>query len=317
LMFDEMKKIPLCLTLLPFLLGIIFQTGLAFLHTSFFSISIDKKDEFFHSESNFAYVHTPNTPNESDNGNTKYDILLSSGFLAFGRHIGFLKALEECVGREKVSKIVGTSSGAFIGAMWSAGYSADEISGLISSKRPFQLLRPAFRFWRGAISFGPLIKYLDRDIDKLPANIESLRIPTYLGVTTMDKQNVLLNSGPVARGVAASCAVPGIFSSVEVNGILYQDGGVSDRLALTSWLELDDRTSDIIIHIIEPKVSSDKSVPINEAYTLDENKVSAVCVTSKSSEANLFSFKNLDHEVNESYIQSLQTLKQMLVANKS
>ncbi|CAM9560191.1 unnamed protein product, partial [Heterosigma akashiwo] len=108
----------------------------------------------------------------------QYDIVLSSGFLAFGRHIGFLKAVEETIGRENVSLMVGTSSGAFIGALWACGYNTSEIAALVQPRRPVSLLRPAFRFWRGAVSFGPMIHYLGSDrVPRLPARLEDLPLP--------------------------------------------------------------------------------------------------------------------------------------------
>ena len=46
------------------------------------------------------------------------DVILSSGFLAFASHIGFLRALEEA--DVSVDGICGTSSGALVGALWTS-----------------------------------------------------------------------------------------------------------------------------------------------------------------------------------------------------
>ena len=48
------------------------------------------------------------------------DVILSSGFLAFARHIGVFDAIEEC--DIEVDAICGTSSGSMVGALYAAGY---------------------------------------------------------------------------------------------------------------------------------------------------------------------------------------------------
>ena len=55
-----------------------------------------------------------------------YDIVLSSGFLAFAAHAGFLAAVED-VGI-KVRGVMGTSSGAITGALYAAGYTPMQAS---------------------------------------------------------------------------------------------------------------------------------------------------------------------------------------------
>lgn len=54
------------------------------------------------------------------------DLVLSSGFLAFAYHSGFLEAVAEAGIR--VRGVMGTSSGALSGALYSAGYSPIEVS---------------------------------------------------------------------------------------------------------------------------------------------------------------------------------------------
>ena len=46
------------------------------------------------------------------------DLVLSSGFLAFARHAGFLRAVEQL--ELPVEGLCGTSSGALSGALWAA-----------------------------------------------------------------------------------------------------------------------------------------------------------------------------------------------------
>ena len=60
------------------------------------------------------------------------DLVLSSGFLAFARHLGFLTAIEES--ELDVSGVCGTSSGALVGAMWACGVVCEGV--------PHTILRP-------------------------------------------------------------------------------------------------------------------------------------------------------------------------------
>jgi predicted acylesterase/phospholipase RssA len=53
-----------------------------------------------------------------------YDLVLSSGFLAFASHSGFLKAVDKA--GLPVGGVMGTSAGALSGSLYSAGYSPDQ-----------------------------------------------------------------------------------------------------------------------------------------------------------------------------------------------
>ncbi len=47
-------------------------------------------------------------------------------------------------------------------------------------------------------------------------------------------ERVVLNRGSIARAVRASCAIPGIFSPVEIGGKLLVDGGVLERVPIST-----------------------------------------------------------------------------------
>ena len=56
-----------------------------------------------------------------------YDLVLSSGFLAFAAHSGFLEAVTEAA--LPIHSVMGTSSGALSGSLFCAGYSPAEVRG--------------------------------------------------------------------------------------------------------------------------------------------------------------------------------------------
>lgn len=158
------------------------------------------------------------------------DLLLSSGFLAFARHLGFLDALS--LHSVDVDAIVGTSSGAMVGALWLAGHPLDDIAAELSRAAPLSTVRPTLTPWRGALS---LQAAQDRLAAMLPARIEDLPKPFAVGVVDADGAHALLTEGPLAPAVMASCAMPHVFAPVRIEGRSYSDGGALDRLAVRPW----------------------------------------------------------------------------------
>ena len=157
------------------------------------------------------------------------DIVLSSGFLCFSRHCGFLDALQQS--QLSVAAYVGTSSGALAASMAAAGADADAVAEELARTRPLASCRPSATPWRGAFSTRALRKRISR---VLPATFEELGKP--LGVGVYDRETGeprLVTSGDLPRAVAASCAVPGLFAPVRLDdGALYLDGGAVDRTFL-------------------------------------------------------------------------------------
>eukprot|EP01036_Dinobryon_divergens_P028768 gene28768-37769_t len=100
----------------------------------------------------------------------KVDLLLSSGFLAFAQHSGFLRAVSETQ-TIKVERLVGTSSGSLAGSLFAAGYDTNEIANILSKNRPIDLCQPSWRIYKGAFSMDKLVNYLST---LLPSKFEDL-----------------------------------------------------------------------------------------------------------------------------------------------
>jgi predicted acylesterase/phospholipase RssA len=176
-----------------------------------------------------------------------HDIVLSSGFLAFARHVGVLAAIEEA--GVTVSGVCGTSSGALVGALWASGIRGADLAGRLSAQTPLSMMCTHARIWRGLFTMDAVI---DQLADWLPPRIEDLPLPFGVGVMAPDGTAQVITAGPLPEAVAASCAIPYIFAPVDVDGISYRDGGVVDRTGLSvwraargpqpTWLHLVDRT---------------------------------------------------------------------------
>lgn len=157
------------------------------------------------------------------------DLVLSSGFLAFARHAGFLAAVEDA--GLKVDAVCGTSSGSVVAALWASGMPARQVAELFARTSLLALARPAWP-WQGALSLGAFTRLLAQH---LPATFADLPRPFAVGVVDAEGQHRLLTDGPLAKAVTASCAMPYIFAPVDVSGRSYADGGAADRLGLDAW----------------------------------------------------------------------------------
>lgn len=67
---------------------------------------------------------------------------------------------------------------------------------------------------------------------------EKTAIPLCVVATSLDKgEEVVLDSGNLIEAILASCAIPGVFPPVEIDGIRYVDGGVTDNVPISVAVE--------------------------------------------------------------------------------
>lgn len=170
--------------------------------------------------------------------------------------MGVLQAVE-ARGLE-VDAIVGTSSGALIGALWAAGHRGADLEALVADRRPLSLMRANPAFWQGAFRLDPLIGWL-REL--LPPTIEDLGRPFAAGVMGPDGKAALLREGPLPEAVAASCAIPYLFVSVRHQDVPWRDGGVVDRLMLDPWRAWRGERR-ALVHLVDRTGGKDPDGPI-------------------------------------------------------
>jgi predicted acylesterase/phospholipase RssA len=158
-----------------------------------------------------------------------HDLVLSSGFLAFGAQAGFLAGVEEA--GLPVDGLCGTSSGALAGALWAAGLPAARVLEVLGEQTPLHRLALSRTPWRGVFSMDAVVAHLR---GWLPTRIEDLPRPFGVGVASQGG-HVLLRSGPLPEAVAASCAMPWLFTPLVIAGRPCSDGGAVDRTGLSAW----------------------------------------------------------------------------------
>ena len=174
-----------------------------------------------------------------------YDLVLSSGFLAFARHAGVLCAVEER--GDQVTGICGTSSGALVGSLWAAGCRGAELAERLSGQTPLSMMKLHWEVWRGLFTLDAVIRQLS---EWLPPRIEDLPVPFGVGVMAPDGTAQVLTEGPLPAAVAASCAIPHLFAPVRIGDASYRDGGVVDRTGLTGWRAIRGQTA-VVLHLVE------------------------------------------------------------------
>jgi NTE family protein len=158
--------------------------------------------------------------------NLSIGLALGGGFARGIVHIGVLKVLEE--ENIPISCVAGTSVGALIGAAYCSGVSPAELEQVAARVR----FRDLARWTISRLGFATNLRMLTF-LNKLlkVKTFEELRIP--LAVTATDfasGEGVVFRSGPLADPVRASCAYPGVFLPVTVNGRLLVDGMLAHSL---------------------------------------------------------------------------------------
>lgn len=211
---------------------------------------------------------------------TRGDVLLSSGFLGFASHLGFLEALD---GMEfGIDALVGTSSGALVGSLFAAKWKPREIERFLTQSAPIRHVAISARPWRGLFELAPLIRLLERE---LPATFEQLPVPFAVGVSTTEREHRLITSGSLSLAVAASCAVPGLFHPVSLGDVSYSDGGATDRVGLGAWSAWRPNKT-CLVHRIERSLGVEK----------DNDVVATRVVVSPRSRNSLLRLRNFDAE---------------------
>lgn len=156
----------------------------------------------------------------------KIGLALSGGAARGVAHIGVLKYLEER--KIKLSLLAGTSAGSIVAGFYCAGISLVEIENIalrLQWKDIARVILPRM----GLIDSSLLGKFVELHIGKV--SFEELHTPLQVNaVDLLCGEEVILESGPVARAIQASCAIPGIFTPVRVGDRLLVDGGLLNNV---------------------------------------------------------------------------------------
>lgn len=199
--------------------------------------------------------------NSDGTNRPKVGLVLGGGGAKGAAAIGILKELERA--NIPVDYIAGTSIGAIIGGLYSQGYRADDLDRLFRSQnwltiladRDTSLAGKVYKEEDGVIylfgfpvrrktvaddhkGFGILhgdhiYNFLDTLVSRSPVSRGIVSHPTPFSCVAFDirrQQEVVLNTGSLARNMRASMAIPGAFKPVQADTLMLVDGGMSNNL---------------------------------------------------------------------------------------
>lgn len=169
----------------------------------------------------------------------KPPFVLSGGGVRGAAHVGVLRAFRDA--GVVPGAISGTSAGALVGALIADGWTPEEVNQMILDelRRPRLIRKPTLASKR-------IEAFLRRTLRH--ACFEDLSIPLYVSATDLEKGGQrVFSSGELIPALMASCAIPVVFPPVQVNGVYYVDGGISNNLPVEPFLAVKDQV--IAVHV--------------------------------------------------------------------
>ncbi|HTA28502.1 MAG TPA: patatin-like phospholipase family protein, partial [Bacteroidia bacterium] len=228
----------------------------------------------------------------------KVGLVLSGGGASGIAHIGVIKALEE--NHIPIDYVTGTSMGAFIGALYAAGYSPEEMEKIVVSPR-FQNIakgvidnkfvyyfkqKPADASWitfrfsldTSLITSIPthlispipvdfeVLRYFSKASSVSNGNFDSLFIPfRCVAADIMDKKPYIFNKGNLGEAIRASISYPFFLKPVVIDGKMLFDGGLYNNFPL-----------DIMKSSFHPDITIGSNVSGNIPPPSEDNIISEV-----------------------------------------
>ena len=180
----------------------------------------DKEDDMDHDYEDPDYVMP-------DFSGKKIGLVLSGGGAKGAAQIGALKIIEQH--GIKIDYISGTSIGSMLGALYAAGYKADELEEFFVNLDE-----------NDAKSSSKIREILSKLLqDKGVTTFEDLKIPFRCVVAdTKELKEVVLSEGDVLDAIMASSAIPYVYDNVIIDGNRYVDGGFYNNLPVDVALDM-------------------------------------------------------------------------------
>ncbi|OEH93934.1 patatin-like phospholipase family protein [Bacillus solimangrovi] len=183
----------------------------------------------------------------------KIGLALGSGGARGFAHLGVLRALQD--ENIPIDIIAGSSMGSLIGAFYGAGHDMSRLYKLATAFRRKYYLD--FTVPKMGFITGNRVKDLIHIFTK-GKQIEELDVKLGVIATDLIKGTKrVFTQGNLPEAVRASISIPGIFVPVKIDGNLYVDGGVIDRVPITTARELG---ADLVIAVDVSHVKADVEI---------------------------------------------------------
>lgn len=154
----------------------------------------------------------------------KIGLALSGGGTRGIAHLGVLKAFAEH--KIRFDYVAGTSVGSLVGALYCAETDLDELIAEAKTVNRRELVNKRFAIGSNSANIARLAdKFLQGK------TFADLKTPfACVAVDIASGAEVILDSGDVSEAVSASCAVPALFTPVNIDDMLLVDGGLLNNL---------------------------------------------------------------------------------------
>ena len=189
----------------------------------------------------------------------KVGIALGAGGAKGIAHIPMLEAFDEL--GITPHRIAGSSIGAVMGTLYASGLTAKEMKDLVAHlaitkgntfrevikdrkvSKWMAMIDPDFGNG-GIINGGSILDQLC--VDRPCSTFEELPVPlTVIATDFWQRRAVVLDSGPLKPAVQASMALPGVFTPIELDGLVLIDGGTVNPLPYDVLME----SCDIVVAV--------------------------------------------------------------------
>ncbi len=161
-------------------------------------------------------------------------LAISSGGAKGLAHVGVIQVLEE--NNIPIAAVAGASMGAYVGALWCAGYKGHQLRDLAEEIQTPQTLRELTDLiippTRGLFGGFKAKAHLRRSLGDI--TFDRLSRPLFVVAADIEtRERIVFHEGKVIDAVHASCAMPGVIVPVDHQGHKCVDGGVVDPVPVS------------------------------------------------------------------------------------
>lgn len=242
-------------------------------------------------------------------------LVLSGGGARGIAHIGVLKALKEK--DITITHVAGTSAGAIVGSLFSAGHSWDVILDFFKNTSLFNYKKYA-GFKPGFIDtekfYNDLKPYFIKD------DFSTLKNKLVVTATDlMTGELKFFRKGELIKPILASAAVPGVFTPVKVGENVYIDGGILNNFPVKPLLKKCNKIIGVHVNPLESTTFSELKHSyqvVNRAFQISlENqsfskfsKCDIIIAPESLNKYGIFGLKNVEAIFNIGYEAALKAL---------
>lgn len=271
----------------------------------------------------------------------KLGLALAGGGTRGAAHIGAIKAFEE--NGIKFDVVGGTSAGSMAAALYSMGFTSDEMLKILktfakemlgaSPKSIISNMREKKDFHIRGLTTGQNIELIIQEIAKTKGveNIKDIKMP--LAVTAVDiitgKKFVFTNSFidrdyyikniEIGKAVRASSSVPGIYSPLEFENYQFVDGGLLDNVPVTEVKRLGaDRVVSINFEFDRSEKARNfveiltKSLDVMSAKIVEDEIYMSDCAIKVNAEKlGMFDVDSIDEAYQRGFLAAIEKIKEI------